>query len=136
MTPVTGNAPFRFYVVLLAGLAVLAGGGAEAAGNAAAGARNARFCATCHGLDGNDTRMGAPRLAGKSEAQFIQTMHLFRTGMRLTHPTMYILTKNLIPQDVADLGAYYAAQKIRMDATPPPKDVAAGVRTTQGGGAR
>ncbi len=116
------HAYFHFSLALLVGVSALASGTAEAGGNVAAGAEKTRFCATCHGPDGNGTRMGAPRLAGRSEAQFIQSMHLFRAGLRLTHPMMYILTRNLTPQDVADMGAYYAAQKMRVDGAPPPAD--------------
>jgi len=84
----------------------------RAGGNAAEGAKKAQFCAGCHGPDGNFTHTGSPRLAGQSEADFIKKMQVYRSGQRLYHPLMAVLSSGLKDQDVADLGAFYAAQKV------------------------
>lgn len=102
----------RLAPALLACLLALASAAATAAGNPAEGAKKAQFCAGCHGPDGNYTHTGTPRLAGQPEAQFVKKMQVYRSGQRLYHPMMAILVSGLNDQDVADLGAYYAAQKV------------------------
>lgn len=102
----------RFGLILLAGMLAMGGSAALAAGNAAEGAKKAQFCAGCHGPTGNFTHTGSPRLAGQTEAQFVAKMQAFRHGKSLYHPLMAILVNGLNDQDVADLGAFYAAQKV------------------------
>jgi cytochrome c553 len=118
MTRVTSKTAFHFGLAVMVGLLALACTDVGVSGNAAEGAKKSRFCATCHGPDGNDTHSGTPRLAGQSEAQFIQNMQLYKSGQRLTHPMMTILTKGMTKQDIADLGAFYAAQKVEESLKP------------------
>lgn len=87
------------------------GGVAVAQGDAAAGAQKSQFCATCHGVDGNTTITGTPRLAGQSVEHFTEKMKTYKSGKVLYHPMMALLTNGLNDQDVADLAAYYASQK-------------------------
>lgn len=104
---------------LLAIVLSLAAGQAVAAGNAAEGAKKAQFCAGCHGPDGNYTHTGTPRLAGQPEAQFVAKMKNYRAGAKgFYHPMMAILVNGLNDQDIADLGAYYAAQKVEPSLKP------------------
>jgi cytochrome c553 len=110
MTRLSSNTAFRFGLAFLVGL--LAMGNAGASGNAAEGAKKAQFCAGCHGPDGNYTHTGTPRLAGQSEAQFIKKMQVYKSGQRLFHPLMAVMTNGLNDQDIADMGAFYAAQKV------------------------
>lgn len=110
--------PFRIGSAVLVGLLALWGTTAAAAGNAAEGAKKAQFCAACHGPDGNFTHTGTPRLAGQSAEQFVKKMQAYKSGQRLYHPMMAMLTNGLNDQDVADLGAFYAAQKVEPSLKP------------------
>ncbi len=107
-----------FSLMLLAGMLAMSAPPALGAGNAAEGAKKAQFCAGCHGPDGNFTHTGTPRLAGQTEAQFVAKMKAYRSGKSLYHPLMAILVNGLSEQDVADLGAYYAAQKVEPSLKP------------------
>jgi len=112
MTRYSSNIVFRFGLAWLVGLLALGSAAVGASGNVAEGAKKAQFCAACHGSDGNFTHTGTPRLAGQSEAQFIKKMQLYKSGQQLYHPLMAVLTSGLKDQDIADLGAFYAAQKV------------------------
>ena len=83
---------------------------ASAVGNAANGAVKSFFCTTCHGIDGNLTHV-SPRLAGQHPASLVQTLNAFKTGQRLTHPMMSIISLGMNDQDRADLAAFYAGQR-------------------------
>lgn len=96
-------------VVFLVLAAVAAGPAvAVAAGNAAAGRDKATACSTCHGIDGN----GRVPLAGKDEAYLLAQMKAFKRGER-QNPTMKSIMAELTAQDLADLAAYFSAQKRR-----------------------
>lgn len=97
-------------VGLVLGLLALAGEVVAAGGDTGAGEAKAMYCASCHGLAGNPSEAGVPRLAGVSPGGFAAKMKRYRTGSRAGHPLMNILTQGLTDQDVADLGAFYAAQ--------------------------
>lgn len=104
--------PWKIGAALLLGLAAVWSESA-AAGDPAAGEKKALFCATCHGLDGNATHTGTPRLAGQPEARFITRMKHYKSGKRAYHPMMALLANGLTEQDIADLAAFYARQKPR-----------------------
>jgi cytochrome c553 len=93
-----------------------------AGGDAAAGAKIAMYCATCHGPDGNATYTGAPRLAGQSVESFVAKMKLYKTNKKVSHPVMALLTGGrnggLSDQDIENLAAFYAAQPVRNNALP------------------
>ncbi|HRH80244.1 MAG TPA: c-type cytochrome [Thiobacillaceae bacterium] len=105
------HSPLTFAQALLLVLGSACSISAAAGGDAKAGADKAMFCATCHGLDGNATQAGVPRLAGQPETRFMSRIKRYRAGARAQHPMMAVLTQGLTAQDLADLGAYYAAQK-------------------------
>ncbi len=79
---------------------------AHAAGDAAAGHEKASGCANCHGADGK----GRVPLAGKKEAYLLEQLQAFKSGAR-QEAMMNMLTKKLSDADMADLAAYFAAQK-------------------------
>ena len=90
-------------------LALLAAGGASAAGDVQAGKAKSGACAVCHGPQGQG--VGAyVALAGKSEAEIVQALQDFKSGKR-AGTTMKPLTSMLSDQDMANLGAYYASLK-------------------------
>jgi cytochrome c553 len=97
--------------LLLAGLA-FSGAVAAAAGDAAAGAKKSAYCAYCHGVDGNATHAGTPRLAGQPAANFITKMQQYKSNKQMYHPVMAFLVTGLNDQDVRDLAAYYASQPV------------------------
>lgn len=102
--------PWKIGAALLLGLLAIWSETA-AGGDAAAGENKALFCATCHGLDGNTTNTGTPRLAGQPEAHFISRMKHYKAGRQVYHPMMALLTNGLTDQDIADLAAFYASRK-------------------------
>jgi cytochrome c553 len=83
---------------------------AQAQGSAEAGATKAAVCLACHGLNGNSTSGEWPSLAGQNANYVAEQLRLFRTGKR-NNPVMMPLAMGLSDEDIADLAAYYAAQK-------------------------
>ena len=82
-------------------------------GDAKAGATKAGACAACHGIDGNPTDAQYPRLAGMPERYVAQQLALFKSELRNTgmSAVMIPMAKPLSPQDMRDIGAFYAQQK-------------------------
>lgn len=82
-------------------------------GDAAAGKLKAQPCAACHGADGNSTVTNWPKLAGQYESYLVKQLKDFRLGEKgpRFEPSMYGMVASLSDQDIADLAAYYAAQK-------------------------
>jgi len=88
------------------------GGEATAAvkpGDAGAGQGKAAVCGACHGLDGNSTDPQYPRLAGQSEQYIAAQLTEFKSGKRM-NPIMMGFAQPLSPQDMHDLGAYFATK--------------------------
>jgi cytochrome c oxidase subunit 2 len=83
-------------------------------GNVENGKDSYTVCAYCHGADGMGVQaMNAPRLAGMTDWYVERQLHLFRDGVRGTHPTdfygfqMSFMAKALRDdQAVKDLVAY------------------------------
>ncbi|WJI15359.1 cytochrome c4 [Pseudoxanthomonas winnipegensis] len=82
-------------------------------GDAKAGQSKAGTCAACHGADGNPAAPIYPRLAGQSEGYIAQQLALFATGQRTSGmaAVMIPFAQSLSPQDMRDVGAYFATQK-------------------------
>ena len=95
---------------LMAVLLLTLSGTASAAGNAPNGAAKSMFCTFCHGSDGNLTYV-SPRLAGQHPAMLTQTLKAYKSGQRVTHPMMNIISQGLADQDIADLAAFYSSQR-------------------------
>jgi len=81
-------------------------------GDAKAGQTKASACAACHGADGNSSDPQYPRIAGQSERYVAHQMALIASGQR-TGPAVAMVpfVKDLTPQDMRDIGAYFATQK-------------------------
>lgn len=79
-------------------------------GDAQAGAGKAAVCAACHGMDGNSSDPQYPRLAGQHEGYIGRQLVLFKLGAR-PNPIMLGFAAMLSPQDMRDIGAYFATQK-------------------------
>lgn len=82
-----------------------------AAGNAAAGKSKAVMCAACHGADGNSPSDMFPKLAGQGEAYIVKQLIEFKSGVR-NNAVMASMVAALSEEDMADIAAYYASNKI------------------------
>src|SRR5688572_11357023 len=80
-------------------------------GDAAAGATKAAACAACHGADGNSADAQYPKLAGQNERYIARQLSLYKSGER-QNPIMMGFASPLSAQDMRDIGAHFAAQKI------------------------
>ena len=111
-----GRLPWVLGVGALAAVLAAAGTGVPAA-DVEAGRRKAERCAPCHGPEGNATIPGTPSLAAMPVFYTHWQLIMFRDGRR-SDPQMAPLVKDLTDEDLADLSAYYAAQR------PPARSVA------------
>ena len=89
-----------------------AGGASALAADLEAGRRKAEPCAACHGRDGNATVPGTPSLAGQPVNFTHWQLIKYRDGRR-KDPVMAPLAATLSDADMADLSAYFAAQRPR-----------------------
>ncbi len=81
-------------------------------GDAKAGQTKASACAACHGADGNGSDPQYPNIAGQSERYIAHQIALIASGQRTgTAVAMVPFVKDLTPQDMRDIGAYFATQK-------------------------
>jgi cytochrome c553 len=86
---------------------------ADAAGNAEAGRQKASMCMGCHNIPGYKTAFPSvyhvPKLNGQHAAYIAAALKAYKTGER-AHPSMRGIAATLTDQDMADLGAFYAAE--------------------------
>jgi cytochrome c553 len=117
----------RFTGAALAIAFVLAGA-APAFCDAEAGRAKSRPCATCHGADGNAKIPGTPSLAGQPAMYTHWQLIKFRDGRR-KNDQMTTFVAKLSDEDMADLAAFYAAQKpARRPAKLEPEKIADGAK--------
>lgn len=95
-------------------------------GDAKAGETKAAACGACHGSDGNSALAMYPKLAGQNEAYIARQLAQFKSGKR-NNPIMLPFASTLSPQDMADIGAYFATKQ----ATPNQADEAYVARAQQ-----
>ena len=100
---------------LLAVVAVCASPLAFAAeGNADAAKDKISMCVGCHGIPGYQTAFPktdkVPRIGGQYPEYIVAALQAYKNGDR-KHPTMTGIAASLTEQDMADLAAYYGAQK-------------------------
>lgn len=100
-------------------------------GDAKAGQAKTAVCGACHGPDGNSAAPNFPKLAGQGERYLLKQIHDIKGGKRQVLEMTGILD-NLSEQDVADIAAYFASQKMGVGAADP-KLVAAGEALFRGG---
>ena len=67
-------------------------------------------CAACHGPDGRSPAPANPHLAGQHGAYIAAQLAAFKSGARPS-PIMQGMAAPLSSEDMANLGAYYEAQK-------------------------
>ncbi|WP_061238962.1 cytochrome c [Ectopseudomonas composti] len=93
-------------------------GVAQAAGDAEAGQGKVAVCGACHGADGNSPAPNFPKLAGQGERYLLKQLHDIKSGNRQV-VEMTGLLDNLSDQDMADIAAYFASQKMSVGAADP-----------------
>ncbi|MDH2433525.1 cytochrome c4 [Pokkaliibacter sp. MBI-7] len=105
---------------LLISLLMSAGiaGVAHADGDAKAGQPLTAICAACHGADGNSMAPNFPKLAGQGEEYLLKQITDIKAGTRQV-PEMTGLLNNLSDQDMANVAAYFASQKVAPGAAKP-----------------
>ena len=89
---------------------MLAAGSVASCADLEAGRRKSEPCAACHGADGNATIPGTPSLAGQPAFFTHWQLIKFRDGRRKDEQ-MSPFAATLTDDDMADLAAFYAAQK-------------------------
>lgn len=69
-----------------------------------------QVCAACHNADGNSAISANPILAGQIAEYTAKQLAEFKSGAR-KNPVMLGMASGLSPEDMRNLGAYYAQQK-------------------------
>jgi cytochrome c553 len=77
-----------------------------------AGRKKAEVCVACHGPGGNSTQPPFPILASQTARYLYLQLKDFKEGRR-KEPQMDPFVRNLSREDMFDLAAFFAAQKIR-----------------------
>jgi cytochrome c553 len=103
-------------VLGVAGLGISAAAPALADGDAAAGKQKTTMCQGCHGIPGYKTAFpsvyNVPKLGGQHAGYIVKALQGYKSGER-SHPTMRAIAAGLTDKDMADLGAYYAAEETK-----------------------
>ena len=79
-------------------------------GDATAGQGKAAACGACHGMDGNSSDAQYPKLAGQKEQYLVTQLMKFKSGERV-NSIMQGMAAPLSPQDMHDIGAYFAGKE-------------------------
>lgn len=82
-----------------------------------AGKDKAGACVSCHGDHGNSLVANFPKLAQQHSSYLSKQLLAFKSGER-KDPMMSTLAMGLSEDDIADISAYYAAQKISANSMP------------------
>jgi cytochrome c553 len=83
----------------------------HAEGNINAGKQKSTSCTSCHGENGNNQVSNFPKLAQQHSSYLQKQLHAFKDGTR-NDPMMSTMALPLTDEDIADISAYYATQKI------------------------
>lgn len=118
---------------LIAAVAMMAlSGTSVAAGDAKAGKAKVQACAACHGVKGNSSNPSWPKLAGQHAGYIAKQLADFKAGKKRSEALMLAQVANLSEQDMQDIGAYFARQKVSQGAAS--KELAAaGAKLYRGG---
>ncbi len=84
-------------------------------GDAAKGKSLTAPCAACHGSDGNSPVANQASLAGQGEKYLVKQMQDFKSAKR-KNAIMAPMVSALSEQDMKDIAAFYASQKIQYKA--------------------
>jgi cytochrome c553 len=89
----------------------------HAEGNINAGKEKSASCAGCHGEAGNSSAPNFPKLAQQHASYLVKQLWAFKEGSR-KDPMMGPMAMALSDEDMHDIGAFYAAQKISQNEMP------------------
>jgi cytochrome c553 len=89
----------------------------HAEGNINAGKQKSASCTSCHGDNGNSMVATFPKLAQQHSSYLVKQLHEFKDGSR-NNPMMSAIAMTLSDEDMADISAYYATQKISENTLP------------------
>jgi len=89
-------------------------GGVAADGDVQAGQTKVASCGACHGADGNSPSAAFPKLAGQNANYLVKQMKDIMSGERPV-PTMAGQLDGKSDQDLEDIAAYYASQKVSLE---------------------
>ncbi|MGD8428992.1 MAG: cytochrome c [Ectothiorhodospiraceae bacterium] len=99
----------RAKVSFILGLCLAVAGGAQAAGDPAAGQKKATTCLGCHGVEGYRNAYPAyhvPRLGGQHAQYIVSALKEYKSGKR-QHGTMRAQATTLSEEDMQDIAAYF-----------------------------
>jgi cytochrome c553 len=99
-------------VAVIAACALAAGTERAQGQDVEAGRKKAESCTPCHGADGNSQAPLFPIIAGQTARYIFLQLRDFKEGRRI-EPQMEPFVKDLTREDMFDLGAFFAAQKVR-----------------------
>ena len=91
-----------------------------------------QICAACHGADGNSPLPMNPSLAGQHPEYLFKQLKEFKSGNR-NNAVMMGMVAGLSAEDMRNLSAYYAVQKLREAAAKDKDLVAHGRKLFRGG---
>lgn len=142
MKPLLRNASQTLRWLALASL--LAASGAMAQGVAAkvdpakGGQIAAQVCVACHGTDGNSPTPANPKIAGQHAAYLYKQLANFKvqkgaTEAQRANPIMAGFAATLSDQDMRNVAAYFASQKLKPSAAKNKDIVEAGQKIYRGG---
>lgn len=89
----------------------------HAEGKISSGKEKSASCASCHGDLGNSPAPNFPKLAQQNASYLVKQLMAFKAGTR-QDPMMGPMAMALSDADMADVAAFYAAQKISTNEMP------------------
>jgi len=106
----------------------------HAEGDKNAGKEKAAACASCHGDNGNSIVSTFPKLAQQHPSYLIKQLQAFKNGTR-KNPMMSPMAMGLTDEEMVDIAAYYAEQKVSANELPvlDDEDEDEKTATTEGG---
>ena len=105
--------------IFIISLLLLAANNITYAADAAAGKSKAMMCIACHGADGNSFNPIWPSLAGQNARYLSKQITDFREGRR-KDPQMAPMVAALSDQDIENIAAFFASQKLKAGSTKKP----------------
>ena len=102
--------------LIIISLLLIAANNIATAADATAGKNKAGLCIACHGADGNSPAPLWPNLAGQNPGYLSKQMADFRDGRR-TNDQMSPMAAALTDEDIADISAFFASQKLKTGTT-------------------
>jgi cytochrome c553 len=104
----------RFFLTLAVAMLALSTPYASAQNIEAGKTKAQQACASCHGPQGITTMANTPNIAGQPEMYAAQQLRDYRSKKR-AHAVMQVIAQPLTDEEIANLAAFYASVKIKVD---------------------